>query len=246
MNDITVILNGFKRPEYLSEQVNSLLNQSVKPKEIWLWVNHDDNSTFPEKVSGIDVIVRSSKNFKYHARFCLGLLAKTNFVAFFDDDTIPGNRWFENCIKTSESHNHNCILGGVGVVFTNTDHYNNHIRFGWPEPSNEEKEVDFAGHAWFMNKQLLAALWLEPPISLENGEDMQLSFLAKKYFKTPTICPPHPENDKTFWSSLKPWEYGTGPKASSWGAVVPQNVFLGERTNILHKCISNGWKLINF
>jgi len=75
---------------------------------------------------------------------------------------------------------------------------------------------------------------------------MQLSFLAKKYFNIPTICPPHPQDDKDLWSSLKAWEYGTGPKASSWGSVVPERIFLGDRTAILHQCIKNGWKLLMF
>lgn len=244
MEDITVILNGFKRPEYLEEQVKSLLNQTIKPKEIWLWVNNDGAHTFPDKVDGVDVIVKSSRNFKYHARFSLGLLAKTNFVAFFDDDTIPGNKWFENCLTISKKYNNNCILGGVGIVFTNSDNYDNHVRYGWPTPSNEEVEVDFVGHAWFLNKQILTALWLEPPISLDNGEDMQLSYLAKKYAKTPTLCPPHPENDKSLWSSLKPWEYGANSKASSWGSVVPGHIFTAERNYIMKTCLNRGWKLL--
>lgn len=245
MKDITVILNGFKRPEYLREQVDAIRNQSVKPKEIWLWVNKDSTTNFPDEFEGIDLIVKSSRNLKYHARFCLGLLAKTEYVAFFDDDTIPGENWFKNCISTAEQYNNNCILCGVGIVFNGLGDYNNHVRFGWPTPKDTPVEVDFGGHAWFLHRQILSTLWVEPPISLDNGEDMQLSFLAKKYFGTKTICPPHPENDKSLWSSLKAWEYGANKKASSWGSVVPVGTFMAERTNILMRCVANGWKLLN-
>lgn len=243
-NDITVILNGYKRPEYLEEQVNSILNQTVKPKEIWLWVNHCDNVNFDNYLSNIDVVVKSSRNFKYHGRFSLGLLARTKYVALFDDDTIPGKKWFENCITTSKKYEDNCILGGAGVIL-DSKNYVYHTREGWPNPKEDDVAVDLVGHAWFLNKFLLTSLWLEPSISLDNGEDIQLSYLASKYFNTKTICPRHPLNDKDYWSSLKPWEYGNDSKASSNGSLMPVSEFFIQRNQIILECLSRGWKTIN-
>jgi hypothetical protein len=37
---ITVILNGYKRPENLNEQLEALKNQTVKPDEILFWYNN--------------------------------------------------------------------------------------------------------------------------------------------------------------------------------------------------------------
>ena len=36
---ITVILNGYKRPDYLKIQLNAINNQTVKPESIMLWQN---------------------------------------------------------------------------------------------------------------------------------------------------------------------------------------------------------------
>ena len=42
--DITVILNSYRRPYNLNMQIKAIQNQTVLPKETWLWVNdHDDN-----------------------------------------------------------------------------------------------------------------------------------------------------------------------------------------------------------
>ena len=41
---ITVVLNCYKRPEYLKEQIQAVRNQTVKPDAIWLWVNTTDEN----------------------------------------------------------------------------------------------------------------------------------------------------------------------------------------------------------
>lgn len=239
MEDITVILNGYKRPEYLEEQTLSILNQSIKPKEIWLWVNECEGVKYPDKIKNIDVVVKSSRNFKYHGRFSLGLLADTKYIAFFDDDTIPGNNWFKNCISFLEK-TPKCILGGAGVIL-NSKLYYLHERAGWPSPSDTATEVDLVGHAWFMERQLLNHMWSEIPCSFHNGEDMQLSFNAWITSGVRTFCPPHPANDQSLWSSLKAWEYGNDKKASSNGSLMPVQNFYKQRDNIISHYLAKGY-----
>lgn len=248
MNDITVILNRWRRPQYLEEQVKAIESQSVKPKQIWLWDNgHPDSVNTPIKIDPtgketlLTTCVLSTHNFKYHGRFALGLLASTEWVAFFDDDTIPGINWFKNCI---DSYNlHPGIYGGVGIVLGSTS-YMDHYRVGWPTPYSGVSEADLIGHAWFMKRKDLSYLWYETPISLENGEDIQLSYLAQKYGGLRTYCPPHPLDDKTKWSSLKPYEYGVDAVASSCNIAKPQAEFFSERDLVVRQCIRGGWKTI--
>ena len=75
-------------------------------------------------------------------------------------------------------------------------------KVGWDFPNPEVKEVDLVGHAWFMNKDYLRYLWYEEPLSWENGEDMQLSYLAQKHGGIKTYVPPH--TDDTEWWSNNP------------------------------------------
>lgn len=240
MEEITVILNGYKRPEYLKEQVEAIRGQSVKPKEVWLWINTCENVCFPEKIEGIDVVVKSSRNFKYHGRFSLGLLATTKYLAFFDDDTIPGIDWFSNCFSSLKD-NPNSIIGGVGVLMKSSKYYYMHDRAGWANPSDKNVEVDLAGHAWFLEKNILNNLWSEELPSLNNGEDIQLSFLSWIKNKVKTICPPHPENNKNMWSSLKAWDYGNDKKASSNGSLMSIPEFYSQRDIILQYYMTRGY-----
>lgn len=252
MEEITVILNGYRRPEYIKEQIKAIKAQSVKPKEIWVWVNRSDKD-FQDTLllehsydlkNHVDVVVDSSRNFKYHGRFALGLLAKTKYVAFFDDDTIPGVNWFKNCLDTMKSHP-NSILGGAGVLLF-SNHYINHQRFGWPNPLIYTKEVDLIGHAWFLERSVLSNLWTEIPCSFDNGEDIQLCFASWLNSGIKTYTPPHPADDKTLWSSLKAWEYGNDQKASSNGSLMPVMLFYDQRDKVMKHYFDKGYKPVLF
>ena len=117
MKEITVILNCYKRPEYLKEQIEAIENQTIRPKEIWIWYNNpeDREQLNLNEEFGKYKIIHSNHNFKFHGRFSLGLLAQTEYVCFFDDDTIPGKLWFENCLKTMEKTG-DSILGTAGIA----------------------------------------------------------------------------------------------------------------------------------
>ena len=44
---ITAVMNVYRRTKYFQEQVEAILNQSIKPKEIMIWINyHEDNQNF--------------------------------------------------------------------------------------------------------------------------------------------------------------------------------------------------------
>lgn len=239
--NITCILNCYKRPEYLKEQVEAIKNQSI-PSDIWIWVNYsEENKDYDFDQLGVDRVIKSSHNFKYHGRFALGLLAETKYVAFFDDDTIPGEEWFANCLVTiTETPG---ILGGAGCILQSLQ-YVQHQRMGWPAQNPVTMEVDLVGHAWFLKRDDLNYMWYETPFTFENGEDIQLSYLAKKHGGVRTYCPPHPANNPRLHSSLKPFEYGNDSKASSNGSLKSIPKFYRERDICILHCVTNGWDTV--
>ena len=236
--DVTVILNCYRRPEYLEAQIKAIKEQTIKPKEIWLWVNyHEDNENIDFSRLGVDKVFRNDYNWKFYGRFAGALLARTEYIAMFDDDTIPGNRWLENCFSTMKTHEG--VLGGAGVILKD-DKYFGHDRYGWSSQNEETIEVDLVGHAWFFKTEWLQYLWKERPFTWENGEDIQFSYLAQKYGNIKTYCPPHPPSDRSLHSSLKGYELGVDSKATS--ATRNHSVFYTQRNACVKNAIDNGWK----
>ena len=238
MEGITVILNGFKRPQFLKQQIDAINNQTIKPKEIMLWQNNTEGFD-PELTSSI-ITAASNKNLGVWARFAFALNAKTEYICIFDDDTIPGEMWFENCLNTMKSHEG--LLGTIGLVYNNENGYLPNIRYGWDNPNLKPVRVDIVGHAWFFKREWLSTYWRElPPDGFDVvGEDMHFSYTLQKYLGLNTYVPPHPPHVPEMWGSTKGWEMGTEKNGLS---LVPANI---NKMNEYYKyLISKGFKIIN-
>lgn len=238
MSGITVVLNGFKRPQFLKEQVEAIQNQTIKPQEIMLWQNHTEG--FDQGLVASLTTASCNKNLGVWARFAFALNAKTEYICVFDDDTIPGSMWFENCLETMKTHEG--LLGTVGLIYDTPNNYRPNKRYGWADINNSEPmRVDIVGHAWFFKREWLSTYWRElPPIGLTTvGEDMHFSYMLQKYLNLNTYVPPHPPEDKRLWGSIKGWELGTEPNALSFNH---SNIVLMDS---YHKhIIANGFKTI--
>lgn len=238
---ITAVLNCYKRPEYLQEQIEAIKNQTVPVDDILIWSNRpEEGQQYNLDSLGVKVAYANT-NFKFHARFAYGLLARTKYLAYFDDDTIPGPKWFESCLNTIEQ-GYNGILGTTGVVLTG-DNYDTHYKVGWNgRKSDQVTEVDLVGHAWFFEKKFLHYLWIEEPISWDNGEDMQLSYFAQKHGGIKTYVPPHPPNQLDVYGSIpeKGMKYGLDSKGNS---VAKFDNHKNLRNEIASTLMSKGWKL---
>ena len=238
MGQITAILNGFKRPQFLKEQVEAITNQTVKPKDIMLWQNNTEG--FDKSLTDTLITATSNTNLGVWARFAFALNAKTEYICIFDDDTIPGDMWFENCIETMKTNEG--LLGTVGLIYDTPNGYRPNTRFGWADINNPETiMVDIVGHAWFFKREWLSAYWRElPPINLTTvGEDMHFSYTIQKYLGLNTYVPPHPINNKRMWGSLKGWEMGTEKNALSFDI---NNINLMNRYH--NELVSKGFKLL--
>lgn len=244
---ITAILNCYRRPDNLKIQIEALNNQTVKPDEIWIWKNyHIDNSGFNVAEFAANKIIKCDHNFKYHGRFAAGLLTRTDYLAYFDDDTIPGSRWLESCLnieKIVAANSAPPILGSAGVRLYGRS-YIQHERVGWPSKNKDPELVDLVGHAWFFRREVLQAFWSQTPLSLDNCEDLQLSFFAQKVLGSKTICPPHPENDMSLWGSTRAEELGIDAVASSNNIAVSHQQFFAERDEVIAKALAGGWKTL--
>ena len=254
---ITTILNLYKRPQNLEKQVaavqanieylQSLPMSGKIEHELWLWSNNPNITGNDYDLSKFDLIVTASKNMKFHGRFALANLAPNGFISILDDDTIPGKKWYWNCFR--EGYARPAIFGGAGVILESRAYAipgmpQMHTRVGWPSKNEKTVNADLVGHAWFFSRDILTHLWREVPITMENCEDMQLSYMAQKYGNIPTLCPPHPESDREMWSSLYPNELGDDQVASSNARNPDYQKFCDLRNMCVSYFIDNGWKTV--
>lgn len=237
MSEITVILNGYLRPQFLAEQIESVKNQTVQPTEIMLWQNATEG--FDPDITNNITVAASNKNLGVWARFAYALNAKTEYICIIDDDTIPGSKWFENCLNTMETHEG--LLGTIGLIYKSNHNYLEHSRWGWDYPNEEVVRVDIVGHCWFFKREWLSAFWRElPPLGFEYiGEDMHFSYTIQKYLGLNTYVPPHPVSDKQMWGSLKGWPLGNVHPSSA----IPGRINAMDRYYRL--LIQKGFKIIN-
>lgn len=235
---ITAILNLYRRPQYLAEQIAAVRAQTRPPKEVWLFVNaHLSNAGLDLGALDLDRRIVNDFNWKYYGRFAAALLARTEHVALFDDDTIPGPRWFENCLDSMQARPG--ILGTCGVLFTRRRYDGEICRVGWMSGNREIVEVDFVGHAWFLKREWLHYMWQEPPETWDSGEDMHLSYAASKLGRIRTYVPPHPPEQPALHGSIHGVAMGTDAAAPSVHAAefraLRERCFLANRRR--------GWRL---
>ncbi len=211
---ITAILNLYKRPHTLNAQIFALRCQTVPPSQIMIWVNHADGVVIPPEIANDHSIhiIYSSRNTGVWGRFTAAILAQTEYVCVFDDDTIPGRRWFENCLETMKTHTG--LLGTVGIIFERGNQYKQHgERIGWTNPNSEPVQVDIVGHSWFFKREWLSALFSRIPVwpdMFTVGEDMGFS-AGLQAIGINTYVPPHPPDNVELYGSIPSfaWKYGT-------------------------------------
>lgn len=213
MAGITAIINVFKRPHTLPEQVAAIRAQSIPPTCIFIWNNGNRNVDLsPYMNDPLFRVFNNSHNFGVWSRFLLATMAPTEHVCIFDDDTIPGTEWFANCMQ--QMNVREALYGTIGVLFRYPDnHYEYEKRYGWDGPSIHSMPVDIVGHAWFFKRQWLKYFFMDEPqvhSRSRNGEDIHFSHVLQKYANIPTYVPPHHPNNMATWGSMPKtaWAYG--------------------------------------
>jgi len=211
---ISIILNGYKRSKHFKAQLEAIKNQTVKPNQILFWQNKGDN--FDPELTKDLIHANCNHNLGVWSRFAFALNAKSDYICIFDDDTIPGPRWLENCLETIKTHDG--LLGTIGCIFENKDQYLNMRRVGWANPNPTTEVVDIVGHSWFFKREDLSLFWRELPDkehTIFAGEDVHFSYMLQKYTNKKTYVPPHPPHDMSMWGSMPETAYSIGTDDAS-------------------------------
>jgi glycosyltransferase involved in cell wall biosynthesis len=236
---ISVILTAWNRPQYLEEQVHAVLSQSVPPADVVLWYNQ------PTKKFGLlerrqMLSFRNAErvrkiicdhNFGIIPRFTLAACLESEYVCIFDDDTIPGARWFANCLAHVEKEK--AILGTIGLRYTAVADHDVEVekpRMGWEGQNEQIAFVDVVGHSWFFRREWARFFWEQEPALRSFGEDIHFCAVLQRH-GIRAACPPHPQADRSLWGSLYP-ERGRDKVAISRSADRSREFYTAVRTEI--------------
>jgi len=240
MSLISVVLNVYRRPHTMEEQIKCILNQSVpiKPENIHIWYNKSGKIQPDPQDERINTY-RCNWNTKFFGRFTIPLMCRTEYVAIFDDDIFPPSGWFQNCLESMVGNEG--ILGGSGVYVSESDR-GTYQKVGWNGKKRPNvSRVDFVGHTWFFRQEWAKYMWYEKPYTWDNAEDMTFSYLAQKHGGINTFVPPHPPGKFDIWctDSGKARHFGRD-KNASWKRAGHTKL----RSETAKHYIANGWKIV--
>ena len=251
--DVTIILNIWKRP-HLEEQLVSIINSTVLPKEVWVihYENHVDARSVVEKyrenlpyINLMDI----DKNLKYFGRFSIAINVTTKFVWLPDDDIIPGPQWLENCCIKCEEYN--SIITCTGRIIPKDNYRPEKIKLGFSykhyvgDAKNgqlmnyceEDTVVDYGCNSYFFKREWLSAYWSLWPATFLSGEDIHLCATCKIQLDVNTVVLKQ-TNAENSGNTNRPYGWD---KNASW------NNFLDEREKVFkYHILENGWQPIEF
>ena len=215
---LTLIINVYKRTAQLFKQLLRILQMSVLPKHIVICIFGSPKveemqrviNTFQGVIVGTSITsIVSNFNFMYYGRFMTALKSPTKYVAFLDDDQIPGSRVLEKLIAAYKEIGQTSIIGMTGRRFALPEvsgsalpPYHKAGNEGmWMESSCNVQEsvggegrmvqVDGLNRHWFISTEAIRYLFIRQPYSFSTMEDYTFSAMAWKHAHMPTytICP---------------------------------------------------------
>lgn len=244
--DVDVVLTCYKRPQVLAQQIAAIKNQTLAPRRVFLYQDGIDGYykiELNDKIlSEFDACKISATNGGVWKRFEFAKeIVKSPYVCLFDDDTIPGARWFENCHMNMMQQRGIYVTNGV--LLTKPENYpNEQFNAGWHTGNSKTCAVDFGGHSWFLERDYLSWMFAKPWSSKYKlvAEDMTISLAATEH-GFGTYVPQHPAQILSLWGSLPNfgWKYGMDEAGISMN---PANLKVMQAA--IHELNATGWKLL--
>ena len=243
-----VVIGVYSGVRNIPKMISAIVSQqTIKPKEVIIWFNKNprfivDTEALEKKYPDIQIL-KANQNYGVYARFTACNLLNTEYAMVFDDDTVPGKLWAENCHLTFNKVGTDAILGANGIRIKNNNYFEQ-TRHGNDNDTKEITEVDLVGHSWVFKRELVKYLFDEIPQNKMNGEDIHFSASAQIHEGVKTYVPAQPNSIIDLHGSVTP-ELGKEPGRLSTGAPEMGNVVnhFNVRNQVVHHWLNEGWKL---
>jgi UDP-N-acetylglucosamine 2-epimerase (non-hydrolysing) len=188
--EYTAIVSFYNRKGMAMRWLRALLVQTHTPKAIWITFFHSQHqAALHAELEAAIIEIKKDKNLpdvpieissgtqqlKYFSRFQLAMQLNTKYVAVFDDDCIPENRFIEATMHTINTKDYHGIIGIKGVPKVKTED------FGPLRATPVIVEADVVGGVWFLESAWVKLMFHDKMFTWETGEDWHLCSNARKY-----------------------------------------------------------------
>lgn len=233
----TAIIGVYNGVQDYKMLMDGLLAQTIKPQKIIVWVNRHNDKKFDRneleyKYKNV-LVLESNENLGCYARFTACHLATTPYVMIFDDDTIPGPRWAEQCASVFQQYP-NAVLGSRGIRLISNTYTPSQALDTSNGPINGLVPCDIIGHCFIIPKNHVNYMFAQPVPDWTNGEDIQLCAQAS-IAGHPVFVVPQPTKE-TFASQKR--ELGNTSDRLSGGNPNHYKV----RSELVRYWTAKGWK----
>lgn len=211
MQDYSIILPTYRRPENFSEHIKWLLNLEPEPEEIL--VTHVNNNKWTDRFNFRKVVGENNKVRLKRYDDDPGLIGTkfepawgldTDFVFTCDDDVYPGKKFPKNVLESYKEQPG--IYGCMGFIYSETS-FKKEVHGGWRGFSNHPyihtddiQLVDSPGQGYFYNTSDFPQI---TPNTFEQfcnfcSDDLQLAYHAYQH-DVECFVPPEPDDEPHMW-----------------------------------------------
>jgi len=174
---VSVIIITWNRDKELLECLNGLSNQNEKNFETIIGNNGNYNSLNFKKKDIRLIQLKENHRPSFARNICLGF-ARSNIVAFLDDDAIPNKEWIENILSSFDKNKIIALRGKIipknrlNIYSLTAGHYNLGSKI---IPSF----IDLEGNCAFSRKRLLEVNGFDPDIFGFEGIELTYRMIGK-------------------------------------------------------------------
>ena len=146
---LTVSLTAkFERLNFLHLTLESIINQSIKPDEIILWIENRYKNKIPKKILklkkfGLQILF--CKNLKSYNKIIHTLkIRKKNYIITFDDDIIYNEKAIEFLIKKVKKNKRVVVANRIHKIIYNKKKYPvSYISWKWNYTNPKKNKLNF-------------------------------------------------------------------------------------------------------
>ena len=173
----SVVIQSYNRQSNIPIILKRIRKCTQQPNRIIIWNDNDGSGKDLPDFPGVEVINAHNTNYNHNFGAMVACwFCDTDYIALLDDDSLPGTKWFEFCLKNIKPKQ---IYTGLGFVIRGETYINRASVKSRVENKISFTEVHSAGNTYFFHKDAIIPMFKIRPDKWDHLVDLHFSFLAR-------------------------------------------------------------------